>query len=74
MDRFLDWKVRDFLEMSVTQQKLGMHGPIQWAIPKSIQEISTATGMSEWLVRGCIKRLKKKKVIVQDEKGFRIRI
>ena len=74
MDRFFDWKVEDYLRTSVTAQKMGIHGPVQWAIPKSIQEISAATKMSEWFVRGSIRRLKKKKVVMEDGEGIRIKI
>jgi len=75
MDRFFDWKVRDFLEMSVTPEKVGSQGQVlRWAIPRSIKEIAKATNFSEWRVRGCLKRLKKKKVIAEDQAGFRIRI
>ena len=75
MDRLFDCKVKDFLRMNVSPQKLGSHGQIlQWAIPKSVQDIATATRMSEWRVRGCIRRLKRKNFIVEDEKGFRIKI
>lgn len=74
MDRFFDWKVRDFLQKSVVSQ-FGSHGQIaRWAVAKSTKEIAETTRMSESRVRGCLKRLKRKNVITEDDKGFRMKV
>jgi hypothetical protein len=65
MDRFLDYKVRDFLESAVTISTVPTpQGRSQRAEAKSIAEIAGATGMSEKRVRGCLKRLRKKQAAI----------
>lgn len=72
MDRFFDCRVRDVLEASVTKEQLTTHGPKRWALPKSVAEISQSTGMSQWRVRGSLRRLTKKKVALQDGDDWKI--
>jgi hypothetical protein len=70
MDRFFDYKVRDYLESRV--EKGGNFGPVPRAVPQSISSISSATGMKPRRVMGCLKRLAKKKQIVQTSVGWKI--
>ena len=75
MDRLFDYKVKDFLAKNVTPPRQGSHGQtLVYAIIKYVPEIASATKMSERRVRGCIRRLKKKDLIVEDGEGFKIRI
>lgn len=72
MEKIFDYKVRDLLESSVSAELLTMHGPRRWAIPKSLQDISKGTNMSEKRALGCLKRLKRKKEVVPDGDNWKI--
>lgn len=72
MEKFFDYKVSEFLQVSITEEVLTMHGPRRWGIPKSITEISTATGLSKRRVIGCLGRLKKNNKVVPDGERWKI--
>jgi hypothetical protein len=65
MDRFLDYKVRDFLESLVTVSTVATpQGRAQRAEARSTSEIAVAVKMSQRRVRGCLKRLKRKNAVI----------
>jgi hypothetical protein len=68
MDRFVDYKVNDFLHSHVIKSKLQLPGGGrgQTATPKTVGEIARATDMSEKRVRGCLQRLRRRKCVTQE--------
>ena len=67
-------KVRLFLAESLSPIYLTQHGPKEYAIAKSVQEISVAVRMSEERVLKCLKRLKKKSVVVPEGDKWKIKL
>jgi hypothetical protein len=61
MDRAFDHKVKEYLQTAI---RLGTYTPagggvMQSALPRSIGDITSATGFSEKRVRSCLRRLAK---------------
>ena len=70
MDRFVDYKVRDFLDSQIVVHiHIGGRRP-QQAQPKSIAEIAASTGYSEKRVRKCLRRLKRKKAVISEKPDY----
>jgi hypothetical protein len=69
MDRLFDHKVKDYLDTQIVRgsNTLPGGGRDQKANSKSIAEISAAVDYSEKRVRGCLKRLKRKKAVTSDQ-------
>lgn len=66
MDRLYDHKVREFLESHVIRSS-ALNGIEQkWAHAASVATIAAATKLSEKRALGCLKRLKRKKEVLQD--------
>lgn len=59
MNRFVDYKVDDYLHDNVKTGAINFNGQMQWATAKPIADIVEATKLSEKRVRACLKRLKK---------------
>jgi hypothetical protein len=67
MDRFVDYKVNDFLHSNVVKSKVRLPGGRgQTAMSKTVGEIAKATNISEKRVRGCLQRLQRKKSVTQE--------
>lgn len=67
MDRFKDYKVRDFLRSNVIPRRLTAHGEMSaQAIAKSISEIGAGTTMSAKSVAGSLKRLQRRHHVTPD--------
>ena len=64
-------RVLDFLEAQVTLYHYSTSGESQpaRAYPRTIQEIAVRTGLSEWLVSICLRRLFQRKLVEQDRSG-----
>jgi hypothetical protein len=60
MNRFRDYKVRDYLESLVIVSHLANAPAHNKAEVKSVQQIAAATHLSEKRVTGCLKRLRNK--------------
>lgn len=71
-EKFWDSKVQDFLESQIV--RLGLIGPIgvrpQSASAKSIPEIVEMTGLTAKRVDGCLKRLKRRRLVTQERPGY----
>jgi len=68
MDRFVDVKVKDFLESHIIISSLtSPNGRPQKAHAKSISEIASSTHLSEKTVRGCLNRLRKKRFVTIEQ-------
>jgi hypothetical protein len=61
MNRFVDYKVRDYLESLVIVSHLANAPAHDKAEVKSVQQIAEATHLSEKRVTGCLKRLRNKR-------------
>jgi hypothetical protein len=72
MDRFVDYKVQNFLESHVIKAAYIAPQGVrpQSPTPKSIAEIAAATGLTEGRVRGCLNRLKRKKAVMLDRPDY----
>ncbi|AEU36107.1 hypothetical protein AciX8_1769 [Granulicella mallensis MP5ACTX8] len=68
MDRFVDYKVKDFLDAQITKASFThpSGGRSQTAGTKTVSEIAQATGLSEKRVLGCLGRLKRKKHVAHE--------
>jgi hypothetical protein len=67
-----DAKVQDFLDSNVLKggYTLPGGGRTQQGISKSISEIAVATGLSQDRVLVCLRRLKLKRLVAQDQPGY----
>jgi hypothetical protein len=63
MNRFVDYKVRDFLESLVVVSHLANAPTRDRLEVKTPMQIAEATGLSEKRVKGCLKRLREKGVV-----------
>ena len=73
MERTTDQRVKEYMRASVGPEYRPIHGhPVRDAVPRSLVEISKATGVAEWRLRGCLKRLKRKDVLVQDGDDWKV--
>ena len=70
MDRFVDYKVKDFLDSQIILLVHSAGGRPQHAQPKSIAEIAVGTGYSEQRVRKCLQRLRRKKAVILDKPNY----
>lgn len=67
MDRFWDYKVRDFLRSNVVPPRWTAYGEIDAkAVSKSVSEISAAIGWSDKRVLGSLKRLRRRHHVAPD--------
>lgn len=57
MYELFDRRVENYLLDSFGPEVLTMHGPRRWPIPRSIADISKATGLPEWRVLPSLARL-----------------
>jgi hypothetical protein len=74
MYRYFDQKVEDCLRGSVSEEIQTMNGPRRWAIPKSLVDISMATGFSERKVSACLERLRRKRLVLPYGEGWKIQM
>lgn len=72
LDRFIDSKVKGFLDGSIGTPLLTQHGPVSYAVSRSVQEIAQATQMSEKRVIKSLGRLSKKRTVVIDGDKWRV--
>jgi hypothetical protein len=63
MNRFVDYKVRDFLESKVIFSHLANEPTRNRLEVKSPAQIAAATGLSEKRVKGCLGRLRAKGIV-----------
>jgi hypothetical protein len=67
MDRFWDYKVRDFLRSQVIPHRITSYGELApKAIPQSISEITAAVGRPEKRILGSLKRLRRRHQVTPD--------
>jgi len=72
MDRFRDYKVRDFLRSNVIPPRWTARGEIgARATAKSITEISASTKMSQKQVAGSLKRLQRRHHVAPDGENWK---
>lgn len=70
MDRFFDYKVREYLEGLVEPMAyMSPNGRGQSAKSATVSEIAIAINMSERKVRKCLTRLRRKKIVILERNG-----
>jgi hypothetical protein len=75
MNRFRDYKVRDFLESLVIISPLANEQAHTRAEVKSVQQIASATRLSEKRVKGCLRRLREKRIVkTSGQDGWRANV
>jgi hypothetical protein len=72
MDRFFDYKIREFLESNVTRSDALNGIKKAWATTKSVEEIAQGTGLSEKRVQGCLERMNRKKTVTREKDRWKI--
>jgi hypothetical protein len=73
MERTVDQEVKKYLQGSVGDEYKPIHGfPVRDAIPRSISEISIDAKVTEWRLKGCLRRLERKDMVVRDGEGWKI--
>jgi hypothetical protein len=72
MDRFRDYKVREFLRSNMIPRRLTAHGEMSaHAIARSIIDISAGTKMSAKSVVGSLKRLRRRHHVTPDGENWK---